>query len=254
MTPLAATPHLHPKHTPVKPTQKKTSVPRPTKQPPITSPTAIQSASPSAHAALTSPAPSTDWVVLAQLLRPQGRKGELLAELLTDIPEQFEAQPHVFLAPANFTGTAEDPTLRRIEVASFFLPVGKNQGRIVLDLTGIDSIEQAEQLAGLELILPREELLPLEEDANYVTDLIGCAVYNRQAEQDTHIGTVADLQFALTPDGSRRLEDAAPLLEVTGLNGEELLIPYAKHFLLTLDVPAKKIVMQLPEGLLEINQ
>lgn len=199
------------------------------------------------------PTPETspvDWIVLAQLLRPQGRKGEILAELLTDRPEQFDAHHNVFLAPADFTGLATDPAVRSAEVASFFLPVGRNEGRIVLHFSGVDSIEQAEKLAGLEVIIAREALLPLEDDANYVADLIGCAVY----DGEVHIGTVADLQFTVTPDGSRRLEDAAPLLEVTGLDGEELLIPYAKHFLVSLDVEAKKIVMRLPAGLLDINK
>ena len=198
----------------------------------------------------TPEASPVDWIVLAQLLRPQGRKGEILAELLTDRPEQFDAQSAVFLAPSAFTGAATHPTLRSAAVVSFFLPVGRNEGRIVLHFSGVDSIEQAEKLAGLEVIIPREGLLPLEDDANYVADLIGCSVY----DGEVHIGTVADLQFTVTPDGSRRLEDAAPLLEVTGLDGEELLIPYAKHFLVSLDVPAKKIVMNLPAGLLDINK
>ena len=42
------------------------------------------------------------WVVLAHLLRPQGRKGEVLAELFTDFPERFEDQRRVFLAAPGF--------------------------------------------------------------------------------------------------------------------------------------------------------
>ncbi len=105
---------------------------------------------------------------------------------------------------------------------------------------------------GLDVLIPETERLELEDDTNYVSDLIGCTVYDTASGQEIAIGTVSDVQFPTTPDGARRLEDAAPLLEVDGLEGEEILIPFAKHFLLSVDVAAKKILMRLPEGLLEI--
>ena len=78
------------------------------------------------------------WVVLAHLLRPQGRKGELLADLLTDFPERFEDRKQVFLASEGFSGPAS--AARAADAVSFWLPVGKNAGRIVLHFAGIDSI------------------------------------------------------------------------------------------------------------------
>ena len=69
------------------------------------------------------------WVVLAVVLRPQGRKGEVLAELLTDFPERFEGR-HVFLAAAGFDGPREKA--RAADVTGYWLPVGRNQGRVVL--------------------------------------------------------------------------------------------------------------------------
>ena len=51
---------------------------------------------------------SSPWIVLAHLLRPQGRKGELLAELLTDFPERFKEQKRVFLAKPDFVGEAAE--------------------------------------------------------------------------------------------------------------------------------------------------
>jgi len=190
------------------------------------------------------------WISVAHLLRPQGRKGELLAELLTDFPERFETHPRVFLAAPGFTGTAAQA--RTAEVAAFWLPVGRNEGRIVLHLTGSDSIESAEKLMGLDVLIPASERPELDDDTNYVSDLIGCTLYDLASGQETAIGTVSDLQFPTTPDGARRLEEAAPVLEVEGLEGEEILIPFAKHFLVSVDVAAKKILMRLPDGLLEI--
>src|SRR3981189_2187661 len=98
------------------------------------------------------------WIVLAHLLRPQGRKGEVLAELFTDFPERFEEQRRVFLAPPGFDG--DEAETRSAEVVAFWLPVGKNEGRVVLQFAAIDTISDAEAIAGLDVLVPREERLP----------------------------------------------------------------------------------------------
>jgi 16S rRNA processing protein RimM len=188
------------------------------------------------------------WIVLAQLLRPQGRKGELLAELHTDFPERFEDQRRVFLAAPGFSGAATEA--RSAEVVSFWLPVGKNEGRIVLQFAGVDSISDAEAIAGLEVIVPEEERLPLDEDSAYINELIGCTVYDGAAV----VGVVEDVQFPTTADGGRRLADAAPLLAVRSIEGDEVLIPFAKAFLVAMDTAAKRIDMILPAGLIEVNR
>ena len=202
---------------------------------------------------------ASQWIVLARILRPQGRKGEVLADLFTDFPERFRQQPRVWLAPQGFA----DSTVRSVplqpkhppsiaaaaEVASHWLPVGRNAGRIVLRFAGIDSIEQAAQLAGKEVLVPLAERMPLEADAAYISDLIGCTVYDR----DQPLGTVASVHFPTTPDGARRLDAAAPLLVLTSPSGDELLVPFARAFLIDLDPAAKSIRMALPEGLAELN-
>jgi 16S rRNA processing protein RimM len=188
------------------------------------------------------------WIVLAHLLRPQGRKGELLAELLTDFPERFEGQKRVFLAPENFAG--EEAEARAAEVISFWLPVGKNEGRIVLQFAGIDSITAAEGLAGLDVIVPYAERLALDDESEYVSDLIGCTVY----DGPNAVGIIDDVQFPSTPDGARKLAEAAPLLAVLSPTGDEILIPFAKAFLVGVNVNEKRVDMALPEGLIEVNQ
>jgi len=198
---------------------------------------------------------ASQWIVLAQTLRPQGRKGELLAELFTDFPDRFSRQPRVWLAPAGFADSpaaaAPDATstLQLAEVASFWLPVGRNAGRIVLHFAGVDSIEQAEALANKEVLIPLAERTPLDDDAAYISDLIGCTVTDR----DRLLGTVTSVDFPTTPDGTRHLDDAAPLLVLTSPTGDEILIPFARAYLLSLDTAAKSISMSLPEGLAEVN-
>jgi 16S rRNA processing protein RimM len=188
------------------------------------------------------------WIVLAHLLRPQGRKGEVLAELFTDFPERFEEQTRVFLARPGFKG--EEAEARRVEVVSFWLPVGKNEGRVVLQFAGVDTISDAESIAGLDVIVPREERLPLDEESVYISELIGCMVYDGTLA----VGVVEDVQFPTTADGARKLTDAAPLLAVTSLDGDEVLIPFAKAFLVKVDTEAKRIEMTLPEGLIDVNR
>jgi 16S rRNA processing protein RimM len=188
------------------------------------------------------------WIVLAHLLRPQGRKGELLAELLTDFPERFEDRRHVFLAAAGFNGTSAEA--RPAEVVAFWLPVGKNEGRIVLQFAGIDSISDAESIAGLEVIVSEEDRLPLDDESVYISELVGCTIYDGTVA----VGVVEDVQFPSTADGARRLEDAAPLLSVRSADGDEVLIPFAKAFLVAMDTDAKRIDMVLPAGLIEVNR
>jgi 16S rRNA processing protein RimM len=191
---------------------------------------------------------SPAWIVLAHLLRPQGRKGEVLAELFTDFPERFEEQRRVFLAPSGFQG--EESEARLAEVVSFWLPVGKNEGRVVLQFAGVDTISDAESIAGQDVIVPREERLPLDDESVYISELIGCMVYDGTLA----VGVVEDVQFPTTADGARKLTDAAPLLAVTSLDGDEVLIPFAKAFLVKVDTEAKRIEMTLPEGLIEVNR
>ena len=224
-------------------------------------------------------ASASQWIVLARILRPQGRRGEVLADLFTDFPQRFAQQPRVWLAPQGFADspaagqlagdiTPTDPAsaeksadgpppsgnlsaspAQLAEVASHWLPVGRNAGRIVLRFAGIDSIEQAALLAGFEVLVPLAERTPIDPDAAYISDLIGCTVFDRGQP----LGTVACVHFPTTPDGARRLEDAAPLLVLTTPSGGELLIPFARAFLIALDSAAKSIRMALPEGLAEIN-
>jgi 16S rRNA processing protein RimM len=188
------------------------------------------------------------WISLAHLLRPQGRKGEILAELFTDFPERFEDRTRVFLAKPDFVGLESE--VRAISVTSHWLPVGRNHGRIVLGFEGIDSINKAEELAGLDVFIPAAERVELEEDAEYISDLIGCVVY----DNGEVVGTVTDVEFPTTPDGTRRLAEAAPLLSVLTDVGDEVLIPYVQSFLIELLPEQKRINMSLPTGLIDVNR
>ena len=189
-----------------------------------------------------------DWVALAHLLRPQGRKGEVLAELLTDFPEGLVGRENLYLAPEGFGGSAEEATA--CTVTDSWMPKGRNEGRIVLSLAGIGTIEAAEKLARFDLLVAAEHRAPLEEGAAYISDLSGCSLF----DGERFVGVVEDVEFPTSADGRRRLDEASPLLVVALAEGAgEAMIPFTKAFLRELDAAAKRLRMELPAGLVELS-
>jgi 16S rRNA processing protein RimM len=188
----------------------------------------------------------SSWVVVAHLLRPQGRKGEMLAELLTDFPERLAGRKGLYLSPPEAPGSQEP---RPVEVLSAWLPVGRNRGRIVLQFAGIESISAAETIAGLNLVVHEEDRIPIEEDSAYISDLVGCNLLDNSVP----IGMVTDVQFPTAPDGTR-LASAAPLVVVQAVDHSEILIPFVKAFIRQIDLPGRKLIMNLPAGLIDVNR
>ena len=187
------------------------------------------------------------WFPVARLLRPQGRRGELLADLLTDLPEIFVKDASFRRAP----NAESADTAQAVILQDCWRPQGRNAGRVVLKFVGVDSISAAEALNGDHLFLPESALPTLEADTFLVRDLLGASLY----DADTLVGTVVDLQFPVAPDGRTRLPDAADLLVVkpqeTSADAAEILIPFIKAWLTETDLPNKRIVMNLPPGLHE---
>ncbi len=114
-----------------------------------------------------------------------------------------------------------------------------HKGYLVLKFGGVDSISEAETLVGCELQVPARERSKLEPGWVYVSDLVGCVVF----DGDHEIGLVSDVQFGA---------GEAPLLIVKG-GSKEYEIPYAEAYLKSADLEHKKIYMILPEGMLELN-
>jgi 16S rRNA processing protein RimM len=193
---------------------------------------------------------TSGWFPIARLLRPQGRRGELLADPLSDLPGLFAPNREVLLAAASASAPA--PNTLPLHIEEHFFPTGKNAGRVVLKLSGCDSISAAEALAGQQLFIPTSDLPPLDPGTFFVGDLLGCTLYDA-ASPSTPAGSVVDVEFATAPDGRTRLEDAAPLLSIeltAHPNAEPILVPLVLAWIDTIDVAARRITMHLPEGLL----
>ena len=181
------------------------------------------------------------WVWLARIRKAQGRKGEVLAEILTDFPEKFSERKRVWLlAQAGLSGESA----REVELRSHWL--NKSQaGGVVLHFAGVDSITEAEGLRGLIVAIPRAERAALGEDEVYVGDLIGCQLVDVASEPERLVGVIEDVDREAGP---------VALLVVAGAaSGEEILVPFAKAYLRGIDVEGKRVEMALPEGLVEVQ-
>ena len=115
-----------------------------------------------------------------------------------------------------------------------------HQDFLVLKFEGIETISDAETLLGAELQLPRSERADLEPGWTYLSDLIGCQVFDGERE----IGPIEDVQFGA---------GEAPLLIVKSGAKLPYEIPFAEAYLERVDLQRKQVRMRLPEGLLDVN-
>jgi 16S rRNA processing protein RimM len=180
------------------------------------------------------PIPSGEWVAIAILGKTRGKRGEILAIPLAGRPERFEDLQRVWLA--GDSPLAEEGS--RYEIESVWL----HDGRPVLKFRGIDTISEAEALVGAEVRLPAAERMPLEEGEFYQADLIGCEVVEQPSGE--LLGEVTGWQEAGGPN----------LLQVRMRAGGELLIPFARAICVEIDVAARRIMVDLPAGLKELNR
>jgi 16S rRNA processing protein RimM len=160
------------------------------------------------------------------------------AEILTDFPERLTRLKSAQL----WNGRTEPP--RRALVRSCWLSHSRG-GQAIFLFEGSDSISDAEKLVGLEVQIPLSERISLPAGSFYVSDLVGCEVYERDGGK--LIGRVRDLQFP-----GEELK-GTPLLEVDSPSGD-LLIPLAQEICVEIDTAAHRIEVVLPEGLRDLNR
>lgn len=165
-----------------------------------------------------------------------------MCDLLTDFPDTLTSSTTLLL-------TSTVHISRPAQVESFWLPTGRNAGRVVLKIQGVDSITEAELLRDFTVQMPSAQRVALDEGTYYVSDLLGCEIRS----SGTLIGTVADVQFPVSSSG-KRLDDSPALFVVTRPDeAGELLIPFAKAFTQEIDVERRRITMALPDGLTGLN-
>jgi 16S rRNA processing protein RimM len=181
-------------------------------------------------------------VTLARILRARGRRGEVAAEILTDFPERLTQ-----LTSAELWDGKNPP--RRVAIRECWL----HNGQAIFLFEGSDSISDAERLVGLQIQIPLSERVPLATGSYFVTDLIGCEVFQSPrsgaAEKNSpeKLGDVRDVQ------STGEAVAGTPVLVVATAHGE-LLIPLATEICTRIDTDARRIEVVLPEGLRDLNQ
>ena len=170
----------------------------------------------------TAPGVSPDWVTVAVLGKPHGNRGEITAYPFSK-PERYEALRQVFL----FGGG------ERHEVESAWF----HSNTLILKFRGVDRIDDAEQLRGQEVRVPGTERAALEPGEFFQSDLLGCEVVDRRTGEC--LGRVTGWD-----DGG-----GSGLLVLQG----GLLIPFARSICVEIDPGAKRIAVELPEGLKDLN-
>jgi 16S rRNA processing protein RimM len=165
-------------------------------------------------------------VAVGKLIRTRGNRGELVAEIYSSHPGRAEELKEVTL---DLDGRRRGASVERVWV---------HDGRTVLKFAGIDSISQAEEWSGADVLVPETERVQAGEGEFFHADLIGCRVIDR-VDHERPIGVV------------KAVEDygASPLLNIETPDGREVLIPFVRAICREIDVAAKTIRVELPEGL-----
>lgn len=175
-----------------------------------------------------SPGAEPGWVAIALLGKTRGNRGELTALALSDKPERYEALREVYLLRPGIAS----PERFDVEFTWF------HQAVLVFKFRGVDSISDAELLVGSEVRVPIAERIPLESGEFFQSELLGCQVIDRRTGET--LGLVEGWEES----------GAAGLLEVEG----GLLIPFARSICVEIDPAARRIVVELPEGLKDLNR
>ena len=154
-----------------------------------------------------------------------GLKGEVKVFPTTDDPERFRKLKKVFL------DTGKEYLPLKIKSVKFF----KNQ--VILKFDEFQDINEVEKYRGKDLLIDREQALPLAENENFIVDLINMDVYD---EEEQRLGTLTDVLQTGAND----------VYVVETEEGKEILLPAIPSCILEVDVEAAKMIVRIPEGLL----
>jgi 16S rRNA processing protein RimM len=169
----------------------------------------------------------SERVVIAEIMRPRGNRGELMVRSQTDVPGRLEnlKRAQVRLADGSDVELDVEETW-------------EHKGDWVVKFAGVDSINAADRFKGADVWVSRSERASLPEGDFFQSDLLGCSVIDAAGNR---LGSVEGWQRFGGP----------PLLEVS-VDGREVLVPFVDAICRKVDLEARAITVDLPEGLLEL--
>ncbi len=166
------------------------------------------------------------FLIIGQVLRPHGVRGEMHVTIHTDVPERFTWLERVFISKDE-----NDPAPRPVPMER----VRFHRGNALLKLGGYDTREQVDLLRTWWLMVPEEEAIPLDEGEYYLYQLEGLEAYTDEGE---HLGTVSEV-----------LQTKANNVFVVQGPAGELLLPDTEEVVLEIDMDAGRITVHLIPGL-----
>lgn len=110
------------------------------------------------------------------------------------------------------------------------------KGCPVLNIDGLNTVEEAQKLIGKPVFADEENLPKLEADSFYLKDIIGCMAVSEQGEE---IGKITDVIFTGAND----------VYEISARADRKILVPAVKEFILNVNIKNKKITVKLIEGM-----
>ena len=173
-----------------------------------------------------------EWLVVGQISKPHGNKGELFVWPLTDSPEAVFAVGRELLL--GDTDGAPGEKLEKLTVTG----LRQYQRGWLMTVAGIDDRNAAEDIARRYLLIPIDQAEPRQDGEVFYHELLGADVMTVDGRT---IGKVREVYDT----------DPAHLLEVKG-EGKVHLIPFTGQVIREVDVEARRIVIDPPEGLLEL--
>jgi len=169
-----------------------------------------------------------DMALVGRIARAHGLRGQVIVNLETDFPEErFQPGAELFVERS---GRVEPLTVTTVRF---------HRDRPVIGVRGVESMSEAEALAGLELRVPVDALAALPAGVFYRHDLVGCRV---ETTRGRDVGVVTGVEGSMS--GSRLVIDGT---------GGEVLIPLASEICREIDAVGKRIVIDPPEGLIDLN-
>jgi 16S rRNA processing protein RimM len=167
--------------------------------------------------------PSDDFVVLGQIVRPHGLKGEVKISLLCSGLDRIVSCPSLRLVK-------DGKELKRLSVMRSFM---HPDGDVIIRFKEIVGVDEAESLRGAQVAVKASEKAELPPDSFYLDDLMGLKVVTAAGEE---LGRVEEVMDGL-----------ANGVVVVRQGEKEILIPALKSVIREVDLKARLMVVDLPE-------
>lgn len=177
---------------------------------------------------MPTPPPKPRYLLLGEILRPHGIRGELRMRVMTDYPERIRELGSIFLSADEDGAKAKAYTVQALRM---------HQGYALLTIKGVDDRDAADRLRGLFALVAIDEAVPLEEGEFYLYQIIGLDVVTEDGER---LGTLNDVMETGAND----------VYIVASERYGSVLIPVIEGVVLKTDLEASTITVRLPEGLL----